>query len=66
MLTCWLDLNCAEHGLRVGYGERGEWCTVWSKDGLLLRWCMVQSMVQGWAFVNVVSGAEYGPRVGYC
>jgi hypothetical protein len=26
---------------------------------------MVWSMVQEWAVVNVVSGAEYGPSVGY-
>jgi len=27
---------------------------------------MVQSMVQGWAIVNMLSGAECGSRVGCC
>jgi hypothetical protein len=31
-----------------------EWCRVWSKGGLLWTWWMVQSMVQQWAFVNMV------------
>jgi len=26
----------------------------------------MQKMVKGWAIVNVVSGAEDGPSVGYC
>lgn len=30
----------AEYGPSVGYGERGEWCRVWSKCGCLLTWCM--------------------------
>ena len=43
-----------------------EWCRVWCKGGMLLRWCMVRRMVQGWAIVNMVSDAEDGQRVGYC
>ena len=30
----------AEYGPRVGCGEHGEWCRVWSMDGRLLTWCM--------------------------
>jgi hypothetical protein len=54
-----------EYDPRVGYGEHGEWCGVWSKGGHLLTWCLVQRIVQGWAMVNMVNGVEYGPRVGY-
>jgi len=28
----------ADYGPKVGYCERGEWCRVWSKGGLLLLW----------------------------
>jgi hypothetical protein len=37
-----------------------------SKGGHLLTWCKMQNMVQGWAFVNMMSGAEYGPKMGTC
>jgi hypothetical protein len=53
MVLGWAFVNMvqgAEYGPRVGYSEHGEWCRAWSKGGMLLRWCMVRSMVQGWGY----------------
>ena len=41
MVHGWAIVNMvsdAEDDPRVGYGEHGEWCRVWSKGGLLLMW----------------------------
>ena len=59
-------VSSTQDGPRVGCCEHSEGCRGQSKSGLLWTWCMVQRMIQGWAVVNMVNGAEYGLRVGCC